>query len=36
MSLIRQHHFKFIPDGWRFASAYPQAVLGWLARLAQN
>lgn len=36
MSLIRQHRFKYIPDGWRFASAHPQTVLGWLTGLEQN
>lgn len=36
MSLLRHRRFKYIPDGWRFASAHPQAVLGWLTGLEQN
>lgn len=36
MSILRHHHFKYIPDGWRFASAHPQAVSGWLTNLEQN
>lgn len=36
MGILRRHHFKYIPDGWRFASAHPQAVLGWLTHLGEN
>jgi hypothetical protein len=36
MGILRRHHFKYIPDGWRFASAHPQAVLAWLANLGEN
>ena len=36
ISLIRQHGFKYLPDGWRFASAHPQVVLRWLTHLEQN
>jgi predicted transposase YbfD/YdcC len=36
MSLIRQQRFKDIPDGWRFASAHPQTVLGWLTQRKEN
>lgn len=36
MSILRCHHFKYIPDGWRFASANPQAVLRWLTQLEEN
>lgn len=30
LNLIRHQGFKYIPDGWRFASAHPQTALGWL------
>ncbi len=33
MNILRRHHFKYIPDGWRFASAHPQVVLRWLTHL---
>lgn len=33
MSILRRHQFKYIPDGWRFASAHPQVVLRWLTLL---
>lgn len=36
MSILRSHHFKYIPDGWRFASAHPQTVLRWLTLLEEN
>jgi hypothetical protein len=36
ISILRHHRFKYIPGGWRFASAHPQAVLRWLTQLGQN
>jgi predicted transposase YbfD/YdcC len=36
MSLLRRHHFKYLPDGWRFASAHPHVVLRWLTDFGEN
>lgn len=33
VSILRHVHCRYIPDGWRFASAHLQTVLGWLINL---
>lgn len=30
ISLLRKEGFSYIPDGWRYGSAHPRAVLSWI------
>lgn len=36
ITILRQHWFRFIPDGFRFASANPGLVLLWLTGPFEN
>jgi hypothetical protein len=36
ISLLRKERFRYIPDGWRYGSAHPQALLTWITTAAAN